>query len=100
MILAPEAEGAEITTAEGLLDGEAPGAVQAAFQEEDAFQCGYCTPGQVVAVEGLLRANPAPTPEEIRIGISGNLCRCGAYPNIVRAAERAAGPRGAGEERS
>lgn len=90
LTLALEAEGAEITTVEGLLDGEELGAVQQAFVDHDAYQCGYCTPGQVMAVEGLLRANPSPDVEEIRTGVSGNLCRCGAYPNIFRAAERAA----------
>ncbi len=90
MTLAPEAEGREITTVEGLLDGEALGPVQDAFAEHDAFQCGFCTSGQIVAVEGLLRANPQPSLEEIRTGVSGNLCRCGAYPNIFRAAGRAA----------
>jgi len=90
MTLAVEAEGHQITTVEGLLDGEELGAVQQAFREEDAFQCGYCTSGQIVAVEGLLRAIPNPTHDQIRLGVSGNLCRCGAYPNIFRAANRAA----------
>ncbi len=90
LTLALEAEGTEITTLEGLLNGEELGAVQQAFAEHDAFQCGYCTPGQVMAVEGLLRAGPDPSLEEIRIGVSGNLCRCGAYPNIFKAARRAA----------
>jgi xanthine dehydrogenase YagT iron-sulfur-binding subunit len=90
MTLAVEAESHAITTLEGLLDGEELGAVQQAFREHDAFQCGYCTPGQVVTVEGLLRVNPDPSPEQIREGVSGNLCRCGAYPNIFRAAHRAA----------
>lgn len=90
MTLAVEAESRKITTLEGLLDGEDLGAVQQAFREHDAFQCGYCTAGQVVAVEGLLRANPDPSADEIRKGVSGNLCRCGAYPNIFRAARRAA----------
>jgi len=94
MILAVEAEGAEITTLEGLLKGEELGPVQQAFLEHDAFQCGYCTPGQIMAAEGLLRANPNPTLDEIRRGISGNLCRCGTYPNIVKAVRRAAGLRG------
>ena len=89
MTLAVEAEGTEITTLEGLLDGEDLGAVQQAFAEHDAFQCGYCTPGQVVSVEGLLRANPDPSLDEIRVGVSGNLCRCGTYPNIFKAAKRA-----------
>ena len=89
MTLAVEVEGAEITTLEGLLAGEELGVVQQAFAEHDAFQCGYCTPGQVMAVEGLLRANADPSLEEIQLGVSGNLCRCGAYPNIFRAAKRA-----------
>jgi len=90
MTLALEAEDSEITTLEGLLEGEELGTVQQAFKEKDAFQCGYCTPGQVVAVEGLLRSNPDPSLEEIRTGVSGNLCRCGTYPNIFKAAHLAA----------
>ncbi len=90
LILAVEAEGTEITTLEGLMKGEDLGPVQQAFVENDAFQCGYCTPGQIMAVEGLLRANPDPSVEEIRRGMSGNLCRCGTYPNIFKAAHRAA----------
>jgi xanthine dehydrogenase YagT iron-sulfur-binding subunit len=90
LTLAVEAEGHEITTLEGLMAGEELGPVQRAFVEQDAFQCGYCTPGQILAVEGLLRENPDPTLEEVRQGVSGNLCRCGAYPNIFRAARRAA----------
>jgi len=90
MTLAVEAESAEITTVEGLLDGEKLGPVQQAFVAEDALQCGYCTSGQVVAAEGLLRANPSPTLDEIRRGMSGNLCRCAAYVHIFRAVERAA----------
>jgi xanthine dehydrogenase YagT iron-sulfur-binding subunit len=90
LTLAVEAQGSEITTVEGLLTGEKLGPVQEAFAVEDAFQCGYCTPGQVMAVEGLLRKNPRPSPEDIRIGVSGNLCRCGAYGHIFKAAARAA----------
>jgi xanthine dehydrogenase YagT iron-sulfur-binding subunit len=90
MTLAVEAEDRAITTLEGLLDGEELGAVQQAFAENDAFQCGYCTPGQVMAVEGLLRAESDPSLDQIRLGVSGNLCRCGAYPNIFKAARRAA----------
>jgi len=89
MTLALEAAHAEITTLEGLMDGENLGAVQEAFVECDGYQCGYCTPGQVVSVEGMLRANPDPSLDEIRLGVSGNLCRCGAYPNIFKAAKRA-----------
>jgi xanthine dehydrogenase YagT iron-sulfur-binding subunit len=90
LTLAVEAQGREITTVEGLMTGEALGAVQSAFVETDAFQCGYCTPGQIMAVEGLLRANPNPSVDEIRRGVSGNLCRCGAYQHIFKAALRAA----------
>ena len=88
--LALEAEGDEITTVEGLMEGEELGPVQQAFMEHDAFQCGYCTPGQVVAAEGLLRANPPPTVMEIQEGMSGNLCRCGAYAHIFQAVEAVA----------
>jgi len=90
LILAVEAEGTEITTLEGLMHGEDLGPVQQAFLENDAFQCGYCTPGQIMAAEGLLRSNPDPSFEEIRRGMSGNLCRCGTYPNIFKAVRRAA----------
>ncbi len=90
MTLATEAVGVEITTVEGLLDGEELGDVQKAFVEKDGFQCGYCTSGQVVAAEGLLRANPTPTEDEIRHGMSGNLCRCGAYAHITVAVSHAA----------
>jgi len=90
LTLAIEAEGHEITTLEGLMDGEKLGPVQQAFLETDGYQCGYCTPGQIVAVEGLLRVHANPSVEEIRRGVSGNLCRCGAYPNIFKAVQRAA----------
>ena len=90
MTLAVEAEGKQITTLEGLMNGEELGPVQKAFAEEDAFQCGYCTPGQIMAVEGLLRAKPEPSMDEIRIGVSGNLCRCGIYAHIFKAAGHAA----------
>jgi xanthine dehydrogenase YagT iron-sulfur-binding subunit len=95
MTLALEAEGTEIETVEGLLDGEALGTVQRAFVEEDAFQCGYCTPGQIMSAEGLLRSNPAPNPDEIHRAMSGNLCRCGAYAHITKAIRRAAELKGA-----
>ena len=87
--LAVEAEGSQLITLEGLMKGEELGPVQQAFLEKDAFQCGYCTPGQIMAVEGLLIANPNPSLEEIRRGMSGNLCRCGAYANIFKAAKYA-----------
>jgi xanthine dehydrogenase YagT iron-sulfur-binding subunit len=90
LTLAVEAQGSEIVTLEGLMHGEQLGAVQQAFAEHDAFQCGYCTPGQIMSAEGLLRGNPAPKPDEIRMAMSGNLCRCGAYAHIHRAIGRAA----------
>lgn len=90
LTLAVEAEGHRITTLEGLMLGEKPGPVQQAFVDRDAYQCGYCTPGQIMAVEGLLRANASPGIDEIRRGVSGNLCRCGAYVNIFQAADQAA----------
>ncbi len=90
MLLAVDVEGREITTLEGLLDGEDLGDVQKAFAEEDALQCGYCTPGQIMAIEGLLRQDPSPGDAQIRRGMSGNLCRCGTYPHIKNAAHRAA----------
>jgi len=90
MTLAVEAEGFRITTLEGLMDGEKPGPVQQAFIEHDAFQCGYCTPGQIMSAEGLLRKNSAPDPAEILGEMSGNLCRCGTYKHIFQAVGHAA----------
>lgn len=90
LTLAVEAQGAEIVTVEGLMLGEDLGPVQQAFVEKDGFQCGYCTSGQIMAAEGLLRATADPDVERIRHGMSGNLCRCGAYPHIVQAVQRAA----------
>jgi xanthine dehydrogenase YagT iron-sulfur-binding subunit len=96
LTLAVEAQGAEIVTIEGLMAGEDLGPVQQAFVEKDAFQCGYCTSGQIMAAEGLLRATGDPDVEQIRHGMSGNLCRCGTYPHIVAAVRRAAELRRAG----
>jgi xanthine dehydrogenase YagT iron-sulfur-binding subunit len=96
LTLAVEAVGHEITTIEGLMKGEELGDVQKAFVAEDAFQCGYCTPGQIMATEGLLRKNSNPTPDDVRQGMSGNLCRCGAYDHIFKAVKRAAASRRAG----
>jgi xanthine dehydrogenase YagT iron-sulfur-binding subunit len=93
LTLAVEAQGTAVTTVEGLLEGESLGPVQAAFVEEDAYQCGYCTPGQIMSVEALLRKNPSPSIDEIRTAVSGNLCRCGAYAHIFKAAAKAAGKR-------
>ncbi|MCF8143594.1 MAG: (2Fe-2S)-binding protein [Deltaproteobacteria bacterium] len=90
MVLAMEAEATEILTVEGLMQGEELGHVQQAFLEHDAFQCGYCTPGQIMAAEGLLRRNPDPSDSDIRQAGSGNLCRCGAYTHIFHAVKKAA----------
>jgi xanthine dehydrogenase YagT iron-sulfur-binding subunit len=90
LTLALEAEGKRITTIEGLPEGSKLGPVQQAFVEHDAFQCGYCTPGQIMAAEGLLRKISHPDLEQIREGMSGNLCRCGAYQHIFRAVQKAA----------
>ena len=90
MTLAVEADGREITTVEGLMTGEELGPTQRAFAEEDAFQCGYCTPGQVMAAEGLLRSNPSPNLDQIRHGMAGNICRCGTYAHIFKAVATAA----------
>jgi aerobic carbon-monoxide dehydrogenase small subunit len=91
-VLAVQADGSEVTTIEGLAgpDGSLD-PVQAAFHEKHALQCGYCTPGMIMAVRDLLRDNPSPSEDEIREGIEGNLCRCTGYQNIVRAAQAAAG---------
>ncbi len=90
LTLAVEAEGHEITTLEGLMDGENMGPVQQAFHDNDGYQCGYCTPGQIMAAEGLLRTHPDPDMDEIQRQMSGNLCRCGAYPNIFKSVREAA----------
>ena len=84
-VLAVQADGSTITTIEGLeQDGELD-TVQQAFHEQHALQCGYCTPGMIMAARALLRGNPHPTDEEARAGIEGNLCRCTGYQNIVKA---------------
>jgi aerobic carbon-monoxide dehydrogenase small subunit len=88
-VLAVQADGHEITTIEGLGDGGLH-PVQKAFHEEHALQCGYCTPGMIMAALDLLRENADPSEEEVREGLEGNLCRCTGYQNIVRAVRRAA----------
>jgi xanthine dehydrogenase YagT iron-sulfur-binding subunit len=87
LVLAVARDGAEISTIEGLADGEHLHPLQAAFIERDAFQCGYCTPGQICSAVGLLSEGHARTRAEIREQMSGNLCRCGAYTNIADAIE-------------
>ena len=91
-VLAVQADGSEITTIQGLANGEWH-PLQQAFHEDHALQCGYCTPGMIMAAADLLRENPDPSDEEIREGLEGNLCRCTGYQNIVRAVKRAAGAR-------
>jgi carbon-monoxide dehydrogenase small subunit len=92
-VLAAQADGSEVTTVEGLGDGNGGmHPVQRAFHAEHALQCGFCTPGMVMAVVSLLRENPHPTEEQVRTGLEGNLCRCTGYHNIVRAALAAADP--------
>jgi carbon-monoxide dehydrogenase small subunit len=88
-VLAVQADGAEITTIEGLAEGGMH-PLQDAFHAEHALQCGYCTPGMIMAAADLLRENPHPSDSEIRAGLEGNLCRCTGYENIVRAVRRAA----------
>lgn len=91
LALAASLDGATVETIEGLADGERLHPVQAAFIAHDGFQCGYCTPGQIMSAVGLLREGEAGTdPERIREGMSGNLCRCGAYAGIVAAVLEAA----------
>ncbi len=87
-VLAVQADGAEITTIEGLANGEWH-PLQKAFNEEHALQCGYCTPGMILASLDLLKDNPNPSDEQIREGLEGNLCRCTGYEHIVRAVRRA-----------
>jgi xanthine dehydrogenase YagT iron-sulfur-binding subunit len=87
LTLAVMKDGAEITTIEGLADGDNLHPLQTAFVEYDAFQCGYCTPGQICSAIGLMSEGHAETKDDIRELMSGNICRCGAYPNIVAAIE-------------
>ena len=84
-VLAAQADGADITTIEGLADGDRMHPMQEAFRENHGLQCGYCTPGMVMAAVSLLAENPDPTEAEVREGLEGNLCRCTGYHNIVKA---------------
>jgi xanthine dehydrogenase YagT iron-sulfur-binding subunit len=86
LTLAVECEGREITTIEGLGRGDALDRIQRAFVEHDALQCGFCTPGQVLAMKALLDRDPHPSEHDIVRAMSGNICRCGAYPKIMAAA--------------
>jgi carbon-monoxide dehydrogenase small subunit len=89
-MLAAQLEGRSITTIEGLAPGEGLHPVQEAFVEQGAVQCGFCSPGMVLSAAALLKSNPIPTREEIRLAVSGNLCRCTGYQKIVDAVESAA----------
>lgn len=99
MVLAPQVDGATIETVESLAGDDGLSPLQESFHEHHALQCGYCTPGMLMSATYLLRQNPAPTDEEIRRGIRGNVCRCTGYVNIVeaiRAASDASAPGGPG----
>ncbi len=90
-LLAVQADGAVVTTIEGLATNGDLHPMQAAFQENHGLQCGYCTPGMIMAAVGLLEENPNPSDDEIRHGLEGNLCRCTGYQNIVKAVSAVAG---------
>ncbi len=91
LLFAAQADGSEVTTIEGIGTDEALHPLQAAFQQHHALQCGFCTPGMILAAIELLRDNADPTEAEIRVGLSGNLCMCTGYVNIVRAVRAAVG---------
>jgi len=90
MMLAVQADGAQLTTIEGLGDGEELTPLQQAFSAHHALQCGYCTPGMLMSASALLAANPSPSEEEIKVALQGNICRCTGYWNIVEAVQAAA----------
>jgi len=89
LTLAVMKDGADVMTIEGLAAGETLHPLQQAFIEHDAFQCGYCTPGQICSAVGLIQEGRAQTADDIRELMSGNICRCGAYPNILAAIQQA-----------
>jgi xanthine dehydrogenase YagT iron-sulfur-binding subunit len=93
LTLAVMKDGAQVTTIEGLAKGGALHSLQQAFIDHDAFQCGYCTPGQICSATGLIAEGKAHSADEIRELMSGNICRCGAYPNILAAIQQAMGTR-------
>ena len=94
-ILAAQADGGAVTTIEGLATNGEMHPMQTAFMENHGLQCGYCTPGMVMAAIGLLNENPKPTDDEVRLGLEGNLCRCTGYTNIVKSVLAAANKRDA-----
>jgi len=91
LVFAVQADTAEVTTVEGLANGDELTPVQRAFRDEHGLQCGFCTPGFVVSATAFLAEHPEPTDDEIREGLSGNLCRCTGYQGIIQAVRRAAG---------
>ena len=93
LLLAVDCDGREITTIEGLADGQRLHPLQDAFIQEDAFQCGFCTSGQIMSLHALLGQHDNPTDDQIERAVTGNLCRCGAYLNIRKAGRRAADQR-------
>src|SRR5690242_14952520 len=95
-VFAVQADGAEVTTIEGMADGAELHPLQEAFWNNHGLQCGYCTPGMIMAAADLLQRNPDPTEEEVRHGLEGNLCRCTGYQNIVKAVMAAADSMGSG----
>jgi carbon-monoxide dehydrogenase small subunit len=97
LVLAVETDGWDVTTVEGLESGGQPSRLQDSFLAAGAVQCGFCIPGMVVAAQALLNENPRPRPDEVREGLSGNLCRCAGYERIVAAVLRAAEPDAAEE---
>lgn len=99
LALAVMQEGRRIETIEGLSNGAELHPVQAAFVEHDGYQCGYCTPGQIMSAVGLIREGRARTADEIREAMSGNICRCGAYPNIVAAIQQVLAQQSSGSAR-
>jgi carbon-monoxide dehydrogenase small subunit len=95
LVPAPQAEGREITTVEGLAEGQSLTPLQEAFLDHEAVHCGYCTPGMLMSAKALLDERPSPSEDEIRVAISGNLCRCSGYVQIIEAIDAAAkAPRG------
>jgi xanthine dehydrogenase YagT iron-sulfur-binding subunit len=92
-------DGAEVTTIEGVAEGDGVHPLQQAFMDHDAFQCGYCTPGQICSALGLIAEGRAKTVDDIRELMSGNICRCGAYPGIVAAVHQTMGGATAGGRR-
>jgi aerobic-type carbon monoxide dehydrogenase small subunit (CoxS/CutS family) len=100
MMLAADAVGREVTTVEGLGSPEKMSPVQAAFVEQDAYQCGFCTPGMVVSCTALLKHEPNPSLDQIKDGLAGNLCRCGTYGRIFEAVQKAAKASGPAAKRA